>query len=136
MLEWDIFDGFKRTYDVIQSQEKLNEAFERVKGEELAAVSDVWSSYFEFDSTRAQLVHNRAALAAQQQYYHMIATGYETGLNSMMDLLTSQKDLFALQLNLSKLESDFGIALAKLAHSTGSVEAFAPYDQGTPTKQR
>lgn len=124
-LEWDIFDGFNNKYAIQSARQQAREARAAVRQQELSIISEVWTNYFAFRSAIQEVKANRAAVQAQREAYEAISIGYETGINSLLDLLTAQQDLDTARQDFVQSEAGLSISVANLAYAVGSLPTVA-----------
>ncbi|WOO39798.1 TolC family protein [Rubellicoccus peritrichatus] len=124
-LEWDLFDGFSNVYNIQSIRAQARQARQELKSQELEVVSQVWTYYFSFRSAIREVEATRAAVKAQREAYDAINIGYQTGINSLLDLLTAQQDLDTSQQDLVQSEAERSIAIANLAHAIGALPRVA-----------
>ncbi len=121
VMEWDIFQGFNKKYAIENSRAQLRQQEADVMAQKLSIVSNVWTFYFAFRSAIKQVDAAREALVAQQQAYDAISIGYETGINSLLDLLTAQQDLDTTRQLLVDSESNLANSIVNLANAVGTL---------------
>jgi TolC family type I secretion outer membrane protein len=121
VLEWDIFQGFNKKYTIEQARSTLRSQQQDLINQKLQVVSNVWTYYFAFRSAIKQVEARKEAVTAQQQAYDAISIGYETGINSLLDLLTAQQDLDIARQALVDAESTLANSVANLANAIGSL---------------
>lgn len=121
-ISWDIFQGFNRKYAISGARAQLRAEQETLRQAELDVISQVWTSYYAYRSSLRQVEAAEAAVEAQQDAYQAVKKGYESGINSLLDLLTSQQALDASQEQAINARANVGISLANLALATGSLE--------------
>lgn len=121
VLEWDIFQGFNKKYTIEEARATLREQQADVLQQKLSVVSNVWTFYFTFRSAIKQVEAQQEALTAQQEAYDAIAIGYNTGINSLLDLLTAQQDLDTTRQLLVDAEATLADAIANLANAVGTL---------------
>lgn len=124
-LEWDLFDGFNNIYAIQSVRAQARQARQSLRSQELTVVSQVWTYYFAFRSAIREVEAMRAAVQAQREAYEAINLGYQTGINSLLDLLTAQSDLDSAQQDLVQSEADRSISIANLAHAIGALPRVA-----------
>ncbi len=128
-VSWEIFTGFNKTYAIISAQEQERAAREALRSQELQVVSDVWNFFYSFKSAVRQVDSTTAQVTAQQEAYNAIQLGYNTGLNSYVDLITAQDNLATARQQKVQADANLGTAISNLAHATGSL----PLDTYTKT---
>ncbi len=124
-LEWDIFDGFNNKYAIQSARSLARQARQNLRAQELSVLSSVWTYYFGFRSAIGEVTAQRAAVQAQREAYEAINIGYQTGINSLLDLLTAQQDLDQSRQDLVDAEANLSISIANLAHATGGLPRVA-----------
>lgn len=124
-LEWDIFDGFNNKYTIQSARSLARQARQQQRAQELSVISEVWSAYFTFRSSIREVQANQAAVQAQHEAYEAINIGYQTGINSLLDLLTAQQDLDSARQNLVTSEASRSISIANLANAIGQLPVSA-----------
>lgn len=120
-LEWDIFQGFNKWYEIDRQRDLARRARQDARAAELNVLQQVWTAYFAYRSALRQVDSTTAATQAQQEAYDAIAIGYQTGINSLLDLLTSQQDLDSARRNEIAARADLGTSIADLARATGNL---------------
>lgn len=124
-LEWDIFDGFNNKYAIQSARQLARQARQSLRQQELSVLSNVWTNFFAFRSAIREVQANRSAVEAQREAYEAISIGYNTGINSLLDLLTAQQDLDTAQQNFVQSEADLSISVANLANAIGALPTSA-----------
>jgi TolC family type I secretion outer membrane protein len=120
-VSWEIFTGFNKTYAIINAQEQQRAAEESLRTQELQVISDVWNFYYLFQSALRQVDSTTAQVEAQEEAYNAIKLGYNTGLNSYVDLLTALDNLATARQQKVQAEANLGTAISNLAHATGTL---------------
>ncbi|WP_309387584.1 TolC family protein [Cerasicoccus frondis] len=121
VLEWDIFQGFYKWYEIDKQRELARAARQDSRLVELEVLQQVWTAFFAYRSAIKQVSSTTSAFEAQQEAYDAISIGYESGINSLLDLLTSQEDLDDARRNLIAAKNTLGTSIADLARATGSL---------------
>jgi len=120
-IEWDIFQGFSKWYEIELRRADARRAQQLARVSELEVLEQVWTAFFNYRSAVRQVESTTAALEAQQEAYDAISIGYETGINSLLDLLTSQQDLDDARRNRIAARTTLGTSIADLARATGNL---------------
>lgn len=121
VLEWTLFDGFRRRHEILESREQLRAAEEAMRQAELEAVAEVWEAYFAWQAAQRRVTANAAAVAAREEAYRAFDTGYRSGRNSFLELLTAQQDLAESRRDLAQAQADIGRHQALLAYAVGQM---------------
>jgi outer membrane protein len=120
-LQFPLFTGFRDSYDAAQAQEQANAAAARAESFEQQAILSVWSSY-QGVQTAAQRVRTARDLLASASQSAEVAQGrYKEGVGSILDLLVAQSALASARAQEVQARADWLLALASLAHDTGSL---------------
>ncbi len=120
-LSWSIFEGFSRKYELISAKAAERAKAQELKASEIKIISDVWAYYHSYKSALKQVESARAAVAANTEAYKATKVGYDNGVNSLTDLLTSQNNLALARQQEVNSSADLSISIARLAHSTGAL---------------
>jgi len=122
-LNWDLFDGFENLNK--KREAEMEAEVERAKLIEfqLAASADVWTKYYNFKTTVRQYGYSESYLDTAKMSYEMALESYDNGLKSMLDLINAQSQLSDARSKLIQTKRDLFVALADLAHATGSLYA-------------
>ena len=120
-LGWEIFNGFYDLNLKRAAEARAGAAREELAGAELEASADVWSNYYTYDSAAGKYRYSKAFFKTARASYDLALESYQTGLSSILDLLQSQSQLATARNQLILSKKDVFIALAELAHSTGTL---------------
>ena len=121
-----LFTGFKSTYDIRQAVEDAGVARAQADALDQEVVLEVWQSYYSF-KTATQLVKTSRDLLASAEESERVALGrYKEGVGTIIDLLTAQTALASARAQEIFARSSWYMALAQLAHDTGTIP---PLDQ-------
>ena len=121
-----LFTGFATTYNVRKAEEDAAVAKAQADTLEQEVILQVWQSYYTF-KTATQLVRTSRELLASAEQSERVALGrYKEGVGTIIDLLTAQVALASARAQEIQARSGWYVALAQLAHDTGTA---APLDQ-------
>ncbi len=120
-LNWEIFTGFSDLEKKRGAEAEVEVAREALAAAELAASADVWTKYYAFNTAVRKYAFSQAFFQTAQESYNLALESYNEGLKSILDLLQSQSDLSSARSQLIGSEKDLFVALAELAHATGSL---------------
>ncbi len=123
-VEWNIFDGFYNLNKKRQAQAEAEEEKEKLIQAEIEASSDVWIKYYGYKTAVSKLVFSEAFLSSSKESYELALEGYKAGLKDILDLLDAQTKLSDARSKLIDSQKGLFIAVAELAHSTGSLGSF------------
>jgi hypothetical protein len=126
LLNFPLFTGFSNSYNIQKAKEDAEVARARADTVDQQVLLQVWTSYYAFQ-TSAQLVRTSHDLLASAEQSERVALGrYKEGVGTIIDLLTAQAALASARSQEIQARSGWYVALAQLAHDTGSA---APLDQ-------
>ncbi len=118
-ISFPIFDGFRRVYQLRQAEEDSLAARAQAQTLEQQVVLQVWTSYFAVKTAAQTVKTSRDLLESAQQAAEVTAGRYKSGVGSILDLLTSQRNLAQARAQDVQARSDWFQSLAQLAHDTG-----------------
>ncbi len=121
-LNWDIFDGFNKEARILEASSRLESAKRDAQATELAAIGNVWTQYFTFRTAREQFSSAEALVAAAEAAFDAVDMGYKNGLNSILDLLSAQKDLATARVTLIRAQNNYITSLVSLEHAVGELD--------------
>ena len=121
ILKWDIFTGFKRLNDVRAAKANREVARAQLDTLEIGTVADVWRAYFEFQSSRSKYDFADSLVAASQESYDANLETYRTGLSTIVELLTAERDLANARYTLIQSKAQLLTAYAAVAYAAGAV---------------
>jgi len=120
-LKWDVFTGFKRINEVRAAEANRDVARAQLNTLEIDAVADVWRTYFEFESSRSKYDFADSLVAASQESYDANLETYRTGLSTIVELLTAERDLANARYTLIQSKAQLLTAYAAVAYAAGAV---------------
>jgi len=122
-LDWDIFDGFSNLNKSREAKIAAEEERARLMQAELEASADVWIKYYGFKTAVQKLVFSESFMDTSKSAYDLALESYKAGLKSILDLLDAESKLSDARSKLIQSKKDVFVALANLAHATGSTGA-------------
>jgi outer membrane protein TolC len=120
-LQWNIFDGFRNTYDILEASGAKKIAEADLREAQLNASKEIWTSYHAFQSSLRQLKAAEAYETAAEKSFGATQTAYQNSLASFSDLMTSQNTLAASRQQRVQSENGVYMALAALGYATGGI---------------
>jgi outer membrane protein TolC len=120
-LRWPLFTGFRDSYDAAQADEQAKAAAARAESVEQQAILSVWSSYQSVKTAVQRVRTARDLLASAQQSAEVTQGRYKEGVGSILDVLTAQAALASARAQEVQARADWQLAVASLAHDTGSL---------------
>ncbi|MFH1665012.1 MAG: TolC family protein [Candidatus Omnitrophota bacterium] len=132
-VEWDIFDGFYNFNAKRAAERDRDGERERLRRDELAASTDVWTKYHDYNTAMRKFTFSRAFLDTAEEAYDLAMESYNAGLKSMIDLIQAQSQLSDARSKLVQSKEDLFVAIAGLAHATGALNVpERPSEPGGP----
>ena len=126
LLTVPIFTGFANTYNIRQAIADAAVAKAQADSLDQQVVLQVWQSYYAF-KTATQLVKTSRDLLESAGESQRVALGrYKEGVGTIIDLLTAQAALATARAQEIVARSSWYVAVAQLAHDTGTIP---PLDQ-------
>ncbi len=122
-LEWDIFDGFYNINKKLEAEAEQSAQRARLIELELEMSADVWSKYYNYNTAVRKLKFSEAFLNSSKASYDLAFEGYGAGLKDMLDLLQGQSALSEARAKFVNSRKDLFVAVAELAHATGTLKA-------------
>jgi outer membrane protein TolC len=121
LFRFPIFTGFQTTYDTLQAKEDVHVAQKQAETLEDQVVLQVWTSYFNVQTASKRVKTARDLLASASQSQDVAAGRYKEGVGTILDLLTAQSAYASARASEAQARSDWLLAMAQLAHDTGSL---------------
>ena len=121
-MRWPVFTGFRNVFDVRQAEFEAQLAREGVRALEQQVDLQVWTSYYALQTATQRLTTARDLLASAQQSVDVASSRYRAGVGSILDLLTAESALENARAQEVQARTDWFLAIAQLAHDTGSLE--------------
>ncbi len=116
-----LFTGFANTYNIRQAVADAEVAKAQANSLDQQVVLEVWQSYYAF-KTSTQLVKTSRDLLASAEESERVALGrYKEGVGTIIDLLTAQAALANARAQEIYARSSWYVAVAQLAHDTGTI---------------
>ncbi len=138
-LTMPLFTGFSHHYDVREAEAQADAATARFEELRQSVVLQVWTSYYDMKTAEQRLATSEELMKSATES-HDVATGrYRAGVGSILDLLAAQSALENARATQVQARADWYLALAQLAHDTGTLvpsRVAAPAEgTGTPDQK-
>lgn len=118
-LSWNFFDGFDKQYKALEQYAELKKQRFALQQQQLQVLKDVWSEFHAFQSSVQLLTAAKALEAAAQEALNASRSGYNSGLNDILDVLSAQKNLSEARLKRTQSQSSMATHWAQLAYVSG-----------------
>jgi outer membrane protein len=126
VLDIPLFKGFQVHYEVLQAKAQAEAAATEMQQLEQAVVLQVWTSYSNLDTSKQQVATAVDLVASASKSYDVTFTGYKRGVNSILDLLSSENSLAGGRAQLIQAKTNWLLSLVQFQHDTGRLKASAP----------
>jgi outer membrane protein len=131
-LSWPLFTGFAHPYDVLQAEAQAALAQRQYETLRSSVELDVWTSYYDLKTAAERLTTARKFLDYASESHAVTLESYQSGVNSILDLLAAQTTLEEARSQEVQARTDWFLALAQLAHATGRLGSAEPQPTTTP----
>jgi outer membrane protein len=121
LLSYPLFDAGGRAARVRQSQADLEASRAHVVTLEQQATLQVWTDNADLRTAAQRIETSRTLLQSAQESEQATSERYRAGVGSILDLLTAQSTLASARAQEVQARADWLLALAQLAHDTGSL---------------
>jgi len=121
-LSWNLFNGGDSQYKILERYAALKNQTYLFHQQQLQVLRDVWSTFHAFQSSVQLLDSAKALESAAKESFIAIRTSYDSGLNSLLDLLSAQKTLSQARVKRIRSQSDLAIHWVQLAYVTGRLQ--------------
>jgi TolC family type I secretion outer membrane protein len=121
-VDWNIFDGFYNLNKRRQAKTEADIALEKLVQAEINLSADVWTRYYDFNTAVRKLAYSETYFDSTRTSYELALESYNAGLKDILDLLSAQSKLSQARSRLIQSKQDVFVALAQLAHATGSLD--------------
>jgi len=121
LFRFPVFTGGRNTYETLEAREQARAAEGRAETLQDQVVLQVWTSYYNLKTAAQRVKTARDLLASATQSQEVAAGRYRAGVGSILDLLVAQSAFANALAQEAQARSDWFVALALLAHDTGSL---------------
>jgi TolC family type I secretion outer membrane protein len=121
-MRFPLFTGFRNQYDLREARIEADLAREDARSLQQRIDLQVWTSYFGLSTATQRVRTSRDFLASAQQAADVAANRYRSGVGSILDVLTAEAALENARAQEVQARTDWFVAVAQLAHDTGTLE--------------
>lgn len=121
-VDWDLFKGFDRVNAVREAEAQRDAARAELANLQLETTAAVWKAYFNYRAARKKLEYADSLLRASQDAYDANREGYGLGLNTIVELLTGERDLANARYLVVQTRADLLTRSAELAWAAGAMQ--------------
>jgi outer membrane protein len=126
LFRFPVFTGGRNTYETLEAREQARAAEGQAETLQDQVVLEVWTSYYNLKTAAQRVKTARDLLASATQSQEVAAGRYRAGVGSILDLLVAQSAYANALAQEAQARSDWFVALATLAHDTGSLGPLPP----------
>lgn len=119
-MDWNLFEGFSGVNSVKAAEAKRNAAQADFDLLQLKIMKEIWKAYAEFKTSVRKRDFAIAMLKASEKSYEGALMGYENGVASVIELITSERNLAQARYTEIDSRSSLLMAAASLVYSQGS----------------
>ncbi|HMA17728.1 MAG TPA: TolC family protein [Thermoanaerobaculia bacterium] len=121
LFRFPVFTGGRNAYETLEAIEQARAAESQAETLQDQVVLQVWTSYYNLKTAAQRVKTARDLLASASQSQDVAAGRYRAGVGSILDLLVAQSAFADARAQEAQARSDWFVALALLAHDTGSL---------------
>ena len=122
-LSWNFFDGFDKQYKALEQYAELKKQRFALQQQQLQVLHDVWTEFHAFQSAVQLLTAAKALETAALEALNASRSGYESGLNDILDVLSAQKNLSEARLKRTQSQASLATHWAQLAYVSGRLNS-------------
>jgi outer membrane protein TolC len=122
-LRVPLFTGFKTAFDTKSAEAQARAADASAESYSQQVIFQVWNSYFGVQTAAQQVRASKDLLASAKESAEVARGRYREGVGSILDLLTAESALASALAQDVRSRAGFLLAVAQLAHDTGSADA-------------
>lgn len=121
-VKWPLFDGYQ-TISSVRTAEALADSLRaQVRQAELAASTEIWARYQNYETALQKYNFSIAALASASALQVMAMDSYKAGVATILDVLSAETQLAQARSQQIAVRQEIFTALANLAYATGVIE--------------
>lgn len=124
-MRFPFFSGWRVQYDTLAAKFQADLAREQARGLQQQIDQQVWNSYYGLSTATQRVRTSRDLLTSAQQAADVASGRYRSGVGSILDVLTAEAALENARAEEVQARADWFVAVAQLAHDTGSLEPAA-----------
>ena len=115
------FTGLSHGYDVREAEAEADLARVWLQNLEQSVLLQVWTSYFDLKTAEQRLKASDDLLRSATELLEVARGQYQSGVGTILDLLSAQAALEDARAQRVKARSDWFLSLAQLAYGTGTL---------------
>lgn len=119
-LKIPIFEGFTLRNTLRGAKARLKSALAQLEQKEEGIISEAWTAYHNFKTSKEQLASAKALLASASESYEVSMARYKAGAADIVELMTTQSFLANARSQLITTRMEYYNNYAELIHSVGA----------------
>jgi outer membrane protein len=121
-MRFPLFTGFRTEFDLRAARIGVDLSREDARSLQQQIDLQVWSSYYGLSTAAQRVRTSRDFLSTAQQSADVATNRYRSGVGSILDVLTAEAALESARAQDVQARADWFVAVAQLAHDTGTLE--------------
>jgi outer membrane protein len=121
LFRFPVFSGFNKVFETRKAAEEAASAASAAETLNDRVILQVWTSYYAVKTASALVKTSRDLLASATQSQDVALGRYKEGVGSILDLLAAQSAYANARSQEAQARASWFLALAQLAHDTGSL---------------
>ncbi len=121
-MRFPIFTGWRTQYDLRAAKIEADLAREEARSFQQQVDLQVWTSYYGLSTATQRVRTSRDLLSSALQAADVATNRYRSGVGNILDVLTAEASLENARAEEVQARADWFVAVAQLAHDTGSLE--------------
>ncbi len=118
-VSFPLFDGFSRKNDYLQAKAEADAAKARVASFQQQVGLQIWTSFFQLNTSGERIKATRKLLASAQESYEVASGRYKEGVGSILDVLAAQNALEDARAQDVRTRTEWLLSLSQLHHDMG-----------------
>ena len=120
-VRWDMFAGFEHVNEIERAEADRERSQAQLYRRQLDIASEVWRAYYAFATALRKYRYAQALLIASRSAYDSNFRSFNSGLATIVDLLSAERYLADAKYTMVGSEADLLISAAAVAYSTGAI---------------
>jgi len=121
-LNWNLFNGYQTLSQTRTAEARADAARAQLRGAELAAATDIWIRFQEYETALRKYEAGQSALLTAVAAQQSALDSYKAGVKGILDLINAENLTAQTRARQAVLRQDIFASLAQLAHAMGTIE--------------
>lgn len=118
-LTFPLWDSHSRRYNLLKSQQDVENQKAKLEALRQNIILQVWSSYYALQTSAQRVKSANDLMASATKSYEVALGRYKAGVGGVLDLLSAQSTLMNARAQKISAQSDWYISFSQLAMDTG-----------------